>query len=61
MVRLRTGGRSGLRYVRFTSMLRKKGFRGDVRAAGMTAMSLGDALPGGLTACGGPLASGLVT
>ena len=31
----------------------RKGFRGDVRAAGMTAMSLSDALPGGLTACGG--------
>ena len=44
-----------------TSRLRKKGFRGDVRAAGMSAMSLSDALPGGLTACGGPLASGLVT
>ena len=41
--------------------LRKKGFRGDVRAAGMSAMSLSDALPGGLTACGGPLASGPVT
>ena len=43
------------------SRLRKKGFRGDVRAAGMSAMPLSDALPGGLTACGGPLASGLVT
>ena len=43
------------------SRLRKKGFRGDVRAAGMSAMSLSDALPGGLTACGGPLASGPVT
>ena len=39
----------------------RKGVRGDVRAAGMTAMPLSDALPGGLTACGGPLASGLVT
>ena len=36
------------------SRLRKKGFRGDVRAAGMTAMSLSDALAGRLTAYGGP-------
>ena len=47
--------------LRLTSRLRKKGFRGDVRAAGMSAMPLSDALPGGVTACGGPLASGLVT
>ena len=37
----------------------RKGFRGDVRAAGMTAMSLSDALPGGLTACGGARPQGL--
>ena len=42
------------------SRLRKKGFRGDVRTAGMTAMSLSEALPGRLTACGG-LGSGPVT
>ena len=34
--------------------MRKKGFRGDVTAVGMTALSVSDALPGGLTACGGP-------
>ena len=38
----------------YLSKLRKKGFGGDVRAAGMTALALSDALPGGLTAGGGP-------
>ena len=37
----------------------EEGFRGDVRAAGMTALSLSDALQGGLTACGGPGPRGL--
>ncbi len=37
----------------------RKGFRGAVRAAGMTAMSLSDAFPDGLTACGGARQRGL--
>ena len=37
----------------------RKGFRGDVRAAGMTALSLSDAFPDGLTACGGARQRGL--
>ena len=32
----------------------RTGFRGDGKAAGMTQLSLSDALPGGLTACGVP-------
>ena len=40
--------------VESSSKLRKKGFRGDGRVAGMTAMALSHPLLGGLAACGGP-------
>ena len=36
------------------SRVRQQGILGNLRAAGVTAMSLSDTLPGGLTACGRP-------
>ena len=36
------------------SRVRQQGILGNAGAAAVTAMSLSDALPGGVTACGGP-------